>query len=527
MQSIRVLVALLLCVFTTAQTRAQLVVRQKKATSVTSSSPKSGGGKKESGTSSKTRTTTTSSASSKKTSLPSRVGQTSVRKSTSTSTSSSRRRGSSGNSQRNRTPKAEYYEMIELENGAYYSGYVLNNMLEGEGRIIYDDSTYIEGKFHEGRLTGEATYKCGKRNYRSSDWSDFPKGSGVSWYDDVDMFYVGAWDEDMDFIGQGKYLNTKGETYFEGEFWNNQPYGYGKWYFGEEADGLFKGAFYTGQLVNGVFCGEGTFQTPYGIQYHGQFWDDKPNGIGTLTIVRTEDRERITSTYYGRFNGYDFNGAGFMEAGVCYTNSYGTVYSDTPGQVVKYTGSWGGLGTQGLMFGLGSYNVSGSYKNTTYEKNLKSDTGLKLVKKIGKLTPIAKADMQKAFKDEQSLYYPDPTQSFWSQGDCLCLVSRVELRDDRTIVYQKFRSETPGVSLYSMGTECLIGSNGKRYKIMSSSIGFDTKGTVFNDTDWHEYTEVYPPLDAGVTMISIYDGHEVRVKDLRVTPFADYYKHIK
>ena len=95
--------------------------------------------------------------------------------------------------------------------------------------------------------------------------------------------------------GQGRLIHSDGDSY-EGEWYNDMPHGFGKF---ERHDGKVK---YSGYWRMDKKHGEGVEIYEDGSEYHGNFFEGKKCGLGTL-IGRN-------GTYNGDFKDNLFHGKG-------------------------------------------------------------------------------------------------------------------------------------------------------------------------------------------------------------------------
>lgn len=118
-------------------------------------------------------------------------------------------------------------DTIRFDDGAWYAGEIADSLFNGNGKMVYSDSTVYEG-----------------------GWKD------------------GLWD------GKGTIYYPDGD-YYEGDFREHEFNGYGTYIYSD-------GAKYEGNWKNGMFNGAGTMNYADGSVYAGEWEDDMRNGYGVF-----------------------------------------------------------------------------------------------------------------------------------------------------------------------------------------------------------------------------------------------------
>ena len=157
---------------------------------------------------------------------------------------------------------------IVYSDGTIYEGEFKNDVKEGKGKMIYPNGTIYEGEFKNDMLNGNLT------------------------------IYTTEGKEKKIFIGT---INKN-----------------------QELTGVFNGKYesgneYTGELVNNLKEGNGTYKDEDGKNYEGEFKNDMFNGSGKLTCTETFKNGEFfyTEIYEGEFKNNMFNGPGKLtRAGV-------------------------------------------------------------------------------------------------------------------------------------------------------------------------------------------------------------------
>ena len=137
-----------------------------------------------------------------------------------------------------------------LPDGSRYRGELVDGLLQGPGRLDYNNGTWFEGQFKDGQ----------------------PDGRG-EWHGPNGLVYSGEFKAGL-FHGQGRLDYGNGTTY-EGGFAHNQFDGEGTLRQG--------GITYRGQFRNDKYQGFGSLEWPDGSNYQGLFSAGTPDGEGVRT----------------------------------------------------------------------------------------------------------------------------------------------------------------------------------------------------------------------------------------------------
>ncbi len=255
-----------------------------------------------------------------------------------------------------------------ISNRTKFSGNFKDGLLDGNGKILYQDGSFYEGNFLNGLESGTGTLK-------------FPSGEN----------YEGDWRDGL-YDGKGKYTYGTGQIY-EGDFKNHEPSGKGKTIyengtihegdylkgskngFGRETYG--DGSIYEGFYELGEWKGEGIFVNSDGCITKGN-WESTYiiNGFGTYKCSENSDFEDNKNEFYFEGNFED----GFFKSGK-YVFSDGRVYEGdfemdlfTKGKLTFPSGDvYVGEFKNDLMSGYGSYSFSngdkfiGNFRNDLFD----------------------------------------------------------------------------------------------------------------------------------------------------------------
>ncbi len=186
---------------------------------------------------------------------------------------------------------------------SYYKGRFDQGMFSGKGHLHYRDGGYYEGGFHA-IITKERVLKAcysmfGQRHGRGKRvWA-----SGNT--------FEGEWKNDA--MQEGRYFNAFHQSTFIGTFEHGKKHGMGRetWRssngkmfldpclrWKHPADGICK---YSGDYKDGYCHGNGIFQAPHGRQYDGQWCHGKPNGLGTITLLRDFEYGDPSRLHIGKY----------------------------------------------------------------------------------------------------------------------------------------------------------------------------------------------------------------------------------
>lgn len=96
-------------------------------------------------------------------------------------------------------------------------------------------------------------------------------------------------------------------------------------------------------------------------------------------------------------------------------------------------------------------------------------------------------------------------------------ITGIEVQDGQTIVTKTAQPKNEGTFMYSSQDEYIEDAEtGRKYYLVTSSLGFESSPQYSYSTDPVPFYEVYPALPASVKKINISSGSEYYVKDLKI-----------
>ncbi|QEY61167.1 peptidase C13 [Metapseudomonas lalkuanensis] len=223
-----------------------------------------------------------------------------------------------------------------LPDGSRYRGELVDGLLQGPGRLDYNNGTWFEGQFKDGQ----------------------PDGRG-EWHGPNGLVYSGEFKAGL-FHGQGRLDYGNGTTY-EGGFAHNQFDGEGTLRQG--------GITYRGQFRNDKYQGFGSLEWPDGSNYQGLFSAGTPDGEG----VRTDE---AGNRFSGRFKRGQLQGQGAYqgEDGSHYIGEFKDSLFDGKGRFTSADGDiWSGRFKEGDLVGEGEFigadgsHYQGHFKHWRYQ----------------------------------------------------------------------------------------------------------------------------------------------------------------
>lgn len=174
-------------------------------------------------------------------------------------------------------------DALTPDGGRYY-GPLAGGLMQGAGRIVWDNGARYEGGFERGLYAGKGRLEAASGEVYEGDFA-----AGMR-------------------SGRGRLRYRDGELYV-GEFAADVPHGSG--------EVLYKnGRSYRGAFRDGHYNGKGRLESGRGEVYEGDFVDDAFTGTGTYTRA---DGSRLE----GRFEDWEANGP------ATYTDAHGSVYAGT------------------------------------------------------------------------------------------------------------------------------------------------------------------------------------------------------
>ena len=143
------------------------------------------------------------------------------------------------------------------------------------------EGNFSEGKFHgHGRF--EQMISRTERAYYDGDWvMGMREGRGTYW-NGVSGLYIGQWRDDLR-PGQGAYFHGIKD-------WS--PNKYTEYWLRENVEN------YSGDFVDDLYQGKGTYRWPDGQRYVGEFYANEKHGSGTFFYPTGTRREQVWR--YGR-----------------------------------------------------------------------------------------------------------------------------------------------------------------------------------------------------------------------------------
>lgn len=208
-------------------------------------------------------------------------------------------------------------------NGAYFSGYVIDNIPNGYCEFVLPDGTHYEGNNVDFVREG-----FGKTSWENGD------------------YYIGNYENDQA-NGYGEYYFVDGD-YYKGNHLNDEPHGYGEYYFAD-------GSYYKGDYSNGVRHGKGVlYDAQTNIVLEGEFEHGEfiQKGSGKLADndLNTGSSAKTAAFTNAKFPLYLYSNDGKTFLGKLTTNKY-----DSEGIFNEY-------GTYGSKYSVNSiFNEYGTY----------------------------------------------------------------------------------------------------------------------------------------------------------------------
>ena len=189
------------------------------------------------------------------------------------------------------------------ENGDRYEGHFLNGLFQGQGKLQWKQGGSYDGEYKLGEMHGIGTFRYSNKDKYIGEFigNEF---NGTGTYTTADKRIYSGDFVNGTFTGQGEYSDGLGNKY-KGAFvdWNYQGKGeytdaYKSRTIGNYVDGALQGegeffgangSYYKGGFSNGNFSGLGQLNTAEGDIYQGQFEYNRYHGRGTLTYARPLD----------------------------------------------------------------------------------------------------------------------------------------------------------------------------------------------------------------------------------------------
>ena len=265
-----------------------------------------------------------------------------------------------------------------LPDGAVYEGDMVNGVIQGQGRMIWNNGDRYDGSFKNGLFHGQGLMVgVDGSSYEGQFAAGAITGIGTMIYSD-----------DEEYTGEFQYSRKHGKgilksfgTEYQGDFFADKYHGKGKFtdeqgnvYAGEFQDGEFHGQGnyvgtdgrkYTGEFVEGMFTGEGSYSDEQGTRYEGGFNDWIYHGKGNLTDEKGDQ-------YIGLFEHGSLNGEGKHIAanGASYAGGFNFGMYEGKGKLTSDNGDI----YQG-EFGHGQYHGKGTLTYANPKDDTKQLTG--------------------------------------------------------------------------------------------------------------------------------------------------------
>lgn len=230
-----------------------------------------------------------------------------------------------------------YYKKDDILGRYKYTGYLINDIPNGKGTMIYKNGDKSEGNWVNEKREGHGIIEYANGDKFDGNFiNDKKEGKGMCQYSDGSK-YEGEYKNDK-INGQGIFNYTGGEKY-EGEFVDDCRCGKGIYYFSD-------GSKYEGEFKNDQREGHGVCYFSQGDKYDGNWVNDKCEGKG-LYLYKNGDK------YVGCFKNGLKNGHGICS----YTNGS------------KYDGEWKNdcKDGKGIFYFSSGAKYNGQYKNDIKE----------------------------------------------------------------------------------------------------------------------------------------------------------------
>lgn len=167
---------------------------------------------------------------------------------------------------------------------------VFGDCLEGFGILELRTSIgtdRYEGSFKDGKFHGAGRFEqmisSTGRSYYDGDWNLGVRNGRGTYWNGISNLYIGQWRNDLRH-GQGSYF-----------------FGLTDWAPNKHTESWLKENVenYTGEFVDDLYQGSGTYRWPDGQRYVGTFYANEKHGAGTFFYASGTRREQFWE--YGRF----------------------------------------------------------------------------------------------------------------------------------------------------------------------------------------------------------------------------------
>ena len=198
-------------------------------------------------------------------------------------------------------------EDARLPDGSRYYGELKDNLLSGEGALIWLDGTRYAGGFSKGMFSGYGKLYLDYGDVYSGQFKQGEYHGQGEYITDYGEIYTGNF-IDSEFTGEGEYTEPDGSHYkggFKNWFYHGEGIltsGGGDVFKGMFVDGSFEGkgefqgedgSIYTGNFEYGEFEGEGDLITAEGDHYQGEFQYGLYHGNGKLTYAEPKNGQTV------------------------------------------------------------------------------------------------------------------------------------------------------------------------------------------------------------------------------------------
>ena len=187
------------------------------------------------------------------------------------------------------------------DNTLKYVGFFINDIYNGEGKLIIAKGCYYTGQFKNGKRNGKGIlYSEDKVIYKGNFVEDKINGFGRYYYENG-LSYEGQIKNGMRH-GNGKLLDKDNKIIYDGAYLKNKRNGEGILYMDD-------GSYYIGSFKNNKKNGYGFIYNKDGsLQFQGNFVNDEYDGNVILhnqdgnTIAGEFEKGNINGNYYFNFN---------------------------------------------------------------------------------------------------------------------------------------------------------------------------------------------------------------------------------
>ena len=241
-----------------------------------------------------------------------------------------------------------------------FSGYIENNLPNGQGTMEYVNGWTYVGNWENGNWSGEGELTTPEFVYSGKWATGIPQGEGLVKYTNG-CYYDGTWNLGKR-NGWGEAYNID-SSYYQGEWVEGEYAGQGTLYFadgsvydGQWSNGLQHGLgsytsedfHYVGQWEEGWINGEGRIEYNNGDYYEGNFVENQRYGLGSYHFHEG-------NSYEGEFVDDKFSGLGtfYFQDGSFYEGEFldgkicgdGTFYYVEGNDTIAITAEWNGTNT--------------------------------------------------------------------------------------------------------------------------------------------------------------------------------------